>query len=523
MYIKRLFKLLHEEIYVFLIALIYRLPSLGYDFINNDAFLWKSRGYEFGSALTSFELARTAVTYHPGVPLLWSQFIAIKIYSVLVKLGVYKGLEGNSEFLVNNMIQDIVVVVLTSALIAFAYSKLKTIIGRKLAALSVLILLFEPFFIALSRTIHTDAMISLFMFVAALYFYSYIYDSENKKIITKDSVLAGVFAGLAFLAKSSALFLIPFFGLLTVIYWFKNKSAVNIYKLLAVLGFSVVSFFIFWPAMWVQPIESLNLYLFKGVQGVAIEEGHDHYWFGQTTSDPGLLFYPIAIAARYSIFLIIFGLASTYLLIKNRKNLLKDKALGLFLASFLFFLFYVLMVTLVSKKLDRYSLPIIFPLSILSAWSIARFFKRKIALVILGLHFLYLLVILISIHPNYLAYYSPLVGGLDKGRYIIEPKWLVGYDEVAKYFNNLQAVNDGRLKIAIADFDYLRPFANFEVLNIRVNEEREEAQYFVLPVYRSERNNYYLENYNLEKSNHVIKVGGVDYYYIYKVLGLNNK
>jgi len=40
-----------------------------------------------------------------------------------------------------------------------------------------------------------------------------------------------------------------------------------------------------------------------------------------------------------------------------------------------------------------------------------------------------------------------------------------------------------------------------------------------LPVYREERNKFYLDSYNLEKLNDVITVSGVEYYQIYKSRG----
>ena len=96
------------EVYLFLIAFLYRLPSLGYDFINNDAFHWKERGYEFGSALVSFDFAKTAVTYHPGVTLLWSQFLANKIYSLLDSFIYHGSISSHIEFLINHAIQKII-------------------------------------------------------------------------------------------------------------------------------------------------------------------------------------------------------------------------------------------------------------------------------------------------------------------------------------------------------------------------------------------------------------------------------
>jgi hypothetical protein len=110
-----------------------------------------------------------------------------------------------------------------------------------------------------------------------------------------------------------------------------------------------------------------------------------------------------------------------------------------------------------------------------------------------------------------------LVGGVDYGRYIIEPKWLVGYDKVADYFNSKE--DPQNISVAIADYDYLKPFAKFQVLNIKHKVERDTADYFVLPAYRKERNRFYEDSYILEKKD-IITVAGVDYYYIYKRITL---
>lgn len=523
MFIKRLYKqflslikAIPGEIYIFLISFLYRLPTLGYDFINNDSYHWKERGYAFGSALTSLNFAGTAVTYHPGVPLLWTQFIAIKIYSALLKLGVLQYTDSKDEFLINNFIQTAVVVFLTSVLLALAYQQLKRIAGFKVAVLTVIFILVEPFYLALSRTIHTDAMISLFMFISVLYFYSYII-SNNKKLVTSDSVFAGMFAGLAFLTKSSALFLIPFFILIAGIFFLNSRNIKLVYKTLLIIAFSVVAFFVFWPAMWVTPVESVNLYLFKGVQGIAIEDGHEHLWFGEVTADPGPLFYPIVFVGRYSLVLVALFIFSIYLLIRKRGQLRGNERLKFMGLLMLFVIFYLLMISLVSKKLDRYSLPIVFPVAVLATWALSEVSGRKLLMLFISILTLFRVLLLWGLHPNYLAYYSPLIGGVEEGRYVIEPKWLVGYNEVADFFNEKQRGEEEPIKVAIADFDYLRPFADFEVLNIKHGVERDSADYFVLPVYQEERNQFYIDAYVLKEPDEIIKIAGVEYYEVYKI------
>src|SRR3989344_3755874 len=219
-------KNLPTSLYIFLFAFLYRLPSLGIDFINNDAFLWKSRSYEFGKALMSLDFAGTAVTYHPGI--------------------------------------------------------------------------------------------SLFMFISCLYFYIAFSKDGSINKTGKEAILSGVFMGLAALTKSSALFLIPFYALGYLI--LRKFDFSEIKKLLIVYLFFILSFFAFWPAMWVNPVGSISLYLFKGVEGVALEEGHGHIWFGIETLDPGPLFFPLVFATRYSMFIVLMFIFGFYFSIKNYKN-----------------------------------------------------------------------------------------------------------------------------------------------------------------------------------------------------------
>lgn len=522
---RKLFKFIRRiptEVYVFFVSFLYRLPSLGYDFINNDAFLWKGRGYAFGSALTSFNFAETAVTYHPGVPLLWLQFVAIKVYSLLIAFGLIGELDGRVEFLVNHQIQKIIVVIASSILITIAYSLLKSIIGKKFSLLVFLVFLTEPFFVGLSRAIHTDAIISLFMFISVLFFYKYL-NLDADKNITWNGLFAGVFAGLAFLTKSSALFLIPYILLIAFIYLWKERKKRVLYKVLFVFGFSILTFFIVWPAMWVDSVGSIRLYLFEGVQSTGIEAGHEHVWFGEVTSDPGFLFYPIVLVGRYSIVLILTFLISFYFLFKDSLKSIKGREVSIYHWFVLFIIFYLLMLTMASKKLDRYTLPILLPICVLSSYAILKVLERKLLLVFVLVFGIYRSAILYGLHPNYLAYYSPAVGGVERGRFLIEPKWLVGYDKVAEYFNQKQKEEGRVIKVAIADFDYLRPFAEFEVLNIKNEPERDQAEYFILPAYREDRNDFYIRSYNVEKSDTTIDVVGVEYYYIYIVKGKLNK
>ena len=266
---------LPAEVSIFILAVAYRLPTLGYDFINSDAYHWKQRGYEFGGALVSFDFAKTAVTYHPGVPLLWNQFIAGKMFSIADAF-YYKGsLSGNELFLVNHFWQKFILVIITSFLISLVFNLVKPYIGEKLSIIAVGLILLEPFYIGLSRAIHTDALLSLFMFLSFLCFLEYI---KQEGYDIRGGAISGLFAGLAMLTKSAGIFIILFFVLIAL-YHYKIRrydAGLMFKKTFTALAISILTFIVIWPAMWVSPITSIQSYIVEGIGGIGLQDGHGH-------------------------------------------------------------------------------------------------------------------------------------------------------------------------------------------------------------------------------------------------------
>jgi 4-amino-4-deoxy-L-arabinose transferase-like glycosyltransferase len=487
---------------VFIFVLSYRIPSLGFDLINNDDGWWKSRGYAFSSALSSFNLEGTAPTYHPGVTLLWSQFSAIKAYGILHDFGFTPEYFGISEYFLNHFLQNLMVVLFTSILLTILYLGLSKIVGRFYSLLFILILSGEPFFTALSRTIHLDAILSITMFTSFVYYYLALKNGSRNSFYI---YVSGIMAGLALLTKSPAMFLLPFYLIPFIIE--RKKEFLIIY--IKTMVVAALTFFFLWPAMWIAPIQTINSYLFKGVQGVGIEEGHKHFWFGEEVNDPGFWFYPIVLIGRYSSFLFLGMLPMIWFIFKRRER-------GFFFYSLLYLVGYILMIMVVSKKMDRYSLPAVFAMASLFVGTIINLkLDRKVLKIASLVYGLTIVVIYFGIHPYYLAYYSPLVGGYDYGMRLIEPQWPVAYAKVADYFNKKD--DPEKIKVALLDHFYIREFAKFEALDLADQTERQKADYIVLPSYREDVIYHYThlkdESY---KSTEEISVAGVSFYRIYK-------
>ncbi|NIV31560.1 MAG: phospholipid carrier-dependent glycosyltransferase, partial [Anaerolineae bacterium] len=89
--------------------------------------------------------------------------------------------------------------------VALSYVLLRRIMGQKVAIVGGFLLAVDPFHIAYSKVLHLNALLGTFMFVSVLLLLNYLYRAK-----WLDLVLSGMFAGLAFLTKSPALFLIPY-------------------------------------------------------------------------------------------------------------------------------------------------------------------------------------------------------------------------------------------------------------------------------------------------------------------------
>lgn len=521
---------LNSAYYVFILAFLYRLPNLA-SFINDDDSLWKYRGYVFGEAMFSLDFGRTAVTYHPGVPLMWSQMFAIKTFGVLDDL-IFKGqLIGSQLFFYNHLIQNLYLLIFTSFLITFVFILIRRVIGEKSAILFMLILLLEPFFIALGRSLHNDLLVSLFVYLGFLglfNFYSgdYKYEGFLKTGQSKIIILTGLFSALALLTKSASLFLLPLFLSLLFLFVLIKKSDIAKYLsgLTWVIIYSLIFFVLVWPAMWVNPSHTLWLYFYKGIFDTAIEEGHRHLWFGVETMNPGFWFYPVVLVGRYTILVVvgtILGIIlASYRIIKTKLNFSElDRNTRFALINIIFFVGFFAMLSLTAKKLDRYTIPMFFPMAVLTVYAIGSFQKRfgKLVLIFVTIILLSRLILLAWIHPNYFVYYSPLIGGMDKGRQIIEPKWVIGFNDVAAFLNEINRNSESRIHVVSPDSHILSYFADFDTIYPDNIEAPRKGQYFVVPTWKAEGQRmislFSLTDDMLIKT---IKIAGVEYYDIYK-------
>ncbi len=114
-------------------------------------------------------------------------------------------------------------IILISLLLGwFIYFWAKELFGIKAGLLALTLYAFDPNILGHNHYVTTDLGIAAFLFFAFYFFVKYLKTPNYKTII-----LAGIFLGLAQLAKFSAVLLFPVFGLILLLYAIFRKEKIN--------------------------------------------------------------------------------------------------------------------------------------------------------------------------------------------------------------------------------------------------------------------------------------------------------
>ena len=537
--IKKITELKYELLIIFLFVL-FRLPSLGHDVFNTDVWKWKQRSYDFGTGVFTLDFEKTLQKYHPGVTLMWIGSVGVKINNLYTDIDPGFGYFSGADVEINRIfqlhfVQKLVLVIVLGISLSFVFYPLRKLFGAGYALLAFLLLSLEPFYLALTRVFHLEGLLATFMLASVIWLF-YAFQDQTR---VRRFYLSAFFGALAVLTKSTALYLLPFVGLMLFLFYYRDqhnlfsaiKKSLNPY-LMWILGFLLV-FVVLWPVLWVNPLEALST-MYRGVFVIGVERDHVQYFFGKLVNNPGVFYYPVVFVLRSSIYLL--GGIIGYLLLGNKNNKLeKDFTLYLFLYAIL----YAVLLTVPSKKLDRYILPSISSLTLVAAL----FFYRVLNEIDLKKRLKYpallfpALLYLFMIHPDYLSYYNPVFGGLKTGIRVIEPKWMIGTKEITKYFRQekqklgLQSsygasfeglIDTGDVENVLSVgfqekyytqiWPFFREFGSWAVVKDLTNFAK-DTNYFVYPVWDDDSNNE--DRFDIEYVDD-IKVQGVSVYRVYE-------
>ena len=518
---------------LFVIALLPRIFGLDI-FITSDEPLWLTRSILFSEALGRGDWAGTLQTGHPGVTTMWTGSLGLGLAYLRQGLPVtflefLQTLPHQPERIEAALLpwMRLPTVLLAAAAVALIYGWGRKLVGDRIAVVGALLLAFDPLFLAHSRTLHHDALATIFMSLSLLALLNF--SKTEKSGATGYLILSGVLTGLALLSKGTALALIALGGLFFGWLWLGRKRTFGAVSLAALVWLAAAAgvFTALWPAMWVIPGRVLSevfgwVMVSTDVGDIAETTSFD--WAGQMP-ELGVLFYPVNWLLK-STALSLVGLAALAGWWRVPQN--KDRR-WVVVWLFIFALLFTVMLTLGDKRDGRYLLPIYPGLWLLAAAGLTWLAGRILSLRILesrsqskirgakaGLALIFALLLpafSLPWYPYYHSYYNPLLGGSKLAPRLVKVGWGEGMEQVAAYLN--QQADAPSLVVATSYASTFLPF----FAGATVKHHQPAAADYVLNYVRQMQNGYpfpeYGEYYRSRSPLFEVRQDGLDYAWLY--------
>ncbi|MGK2949856.1 MAG: glycosyltransferase family 39 protein [Acidimicrobiales bacterium] len=327
-----------------------------------DEQLWLARSQAFSEALADGRLTDMTSAGSadgatmPGVTTMWVGTLARAAGSAAHALGL---LEDPLPTLVGSAaglrIAHLLMAGFTALLIGLTVVLVRRLLGTPSAAIVGVLLAVEPFLVSNGTVLHTDSLVALPALAAFLALALACRPEEHPAHRTRWAALSGLLMALALLTKVSAAALLP--GLVPLVAWaawtLRHHGAARLARRgLPLAGAWTLTLAatvaVAWPAAWLAPRTQLRGITDSVDLGV---EGHINFFRGAVTFDPGPAFYPVALAIRLSPWLLAAGAVGLAL------GLVERRTRALTACAVLAPLPYLLSITLIDKKFDRYALP----------------------------------------------------------------------------------------------------------------------------------------------------------------------
>jgi hypothetical protein len=533
---------------LFFLGLFPRLLELG-AFLTPDEFHWVRRSRDFLAGVLQQDWAATLQTGHPGVTTMWTGSLGI-LYRYLARpptapndlLTFVQHVPSDPISVAYLVPVRLPTVLLTSLSLVVVFLLARRLFGQRVALIASFLLALNPFYLGLSRVLHHDALATMFMTLSLLPMIGYwVYGWRRRWLL-----ISGLMAGLAFLSKSSAIFLMPFFGIGSLadilIEWRRGKRtgwpAIRELVLRAVV-WAVPAGLIYvlaWPSMWVQPLVTLSTVFDFTAEQASEAHVFGQYFLGHYAEDPGPLFYPVVWLLR-STPLTLLGLAMLLAWLARRHKslaIIDRRSVKAVYICLMYVLFFSLMMTLGAKKQDRYLLPV-FPVLDLVAglglvilwqtlgrrWPRVRFFAWSpwnYGALLAGVIVVQAALTLPN-HPYYLTYYNPLLGGVRTAQRLITVGWGEGLEQAAAYLDRKPEADN--LEVTAWYDSAFAPYFKGHTTHFFTPGKQMSSDYVVFYENQLQRQMpdpyllaYYRDHYTPE---YVVRLTGLDYALVYAV------
>jgi len=365
------------------------------------------------------------------------------------------------------------------------------------------------------------------MFLSFLAFILYL-NAGGWKWLT----LAGFFAALAILSKTSAAILGPILLISGIIYalfpppgqprsvrWKRLGIAVVVGLVLL-----AVTLYTFWPV--VQQLVA-NL---ESVSSGSHPTSNDFWMKIQSDRNPYyyLRVFPFHLTPLTTIGILaglVMIVAGIVAYLRRRENW-ATQILPLALGLLIYIVVYIAIASLISRRGDRYILPVFFSSGMLAAlalWWVASYVPghlRKIKITsmqILGVAVAFQMLFVLLYHPYYLAYFNPLMGGYRTAPYWINVGWGEGLDLAANYLNNV--TGSEKPPVAAWYSNQFAPYYRGPTADLSSESAALTGDYTVFYINQIQRGfpsseilTYFQQRSPLE----IIKIGGIPYAWIYE-------
>lgn len=544
---------------IFVLALVPRVVGTGAIVTVDEAYHWFDRVAKFWGAVSHAEYAHTNITGHPGVTTMWLGSLGRMAYLHLVRLGwVEEVTAGGYETPLYRTFLRFPLAWVSSLSVAFGYLLLRRLAGERVALLAAGFWATDPFLVAHGQLLHLDALLSAFITLSLLTaFLAFRFDlpalSPPPPLHWGWLVTSGVLGGFALLTKSPALILFPLVFLTAGISFLSRKSGMAldapvgkrlqqgatqvmrevVLPLGGWAGMALVVWVGLWPAAWVDLPRAMARVVMQAKYEGSDPHGWGNFFLGQAVADPGPLFYPVALVLRLTpwtmLGLVAWGGSAWRALISrvrgsagtlhgchaalSRSHSWVCSWVGVLTC---FSLLFLICMSILPKKFDRYLLPIFPALHVLAALGIVQV-HRGILLTIT----LMMLAVgnLAWYHPYELAYYNPLVGGGGKAVQTIPVGWGEGYEQAGAFisaqYNGCERATATWFRPVLA-----RSLCNHWVVPMDEVFVPGVIDYAVLYIDQIQRNNTPEATAWLRQHSsplHIVRIHGIDYASIYQI------
>ena len=487
-----------QIVLLLLLILIVWLPR-GFEldrYVATDEVVWLLRSANFYYALGQGDYAATYIKEHPGVITMWAGTAAY-----MLDFPDYRGF-GQGYFNADKywMFEDfitshgvdphdvlvttrLIMVIINTLLIAAAFVFARLLFGAFPALIGFLLIAFDPFHVSVTRLAHLDGPVSGFLFLSVLAFLAYLYCGRRLFYL----LISAIAGGLAVLAKLPGLIIAPAVVLIALTSYFNERKeelrdnaeragtlAGLLIKPLLLWGtVFIISIVIFFPAMWVNPINNLKqLMLSPLTVGRVVQVVEDDLPSGSggeikaaeirfPFSSKSIEYY-LRYPRRYlwnTTPVILFGLVAALAAYIFEFSLFKAKKVRRAVIGLLLFLVvYTLFLTFASKTSDKYYIPVYPVLDLIAGlgcyacvdWigKIKPFAGKKIfPYLALSAIILVQIVGTMRTYPYYSVYFNPLLGGSRRAGEVLSVGSGEGLDLAAEYLNdkpdaeNLKAIS----------------------------------------------------------------------------------